>query len=287
MLIDTHSHLNFAAFDSDRDEVIKRSLKDNVWTINIGSNYYSSKKAVEIAERCEKCVYAAVGLHPINITYNSKVKSQNYKSKAKNKEDILEENFDYKKYKSLAASPKVVAIGEIGLDYWSKPKTKKKLTLFKQEQRYIFLKQLKLAEELNLPIIFHCRLAHDDLLKVLMFEVSRFKLQGAVHCFTGTWREAKKYLEMGLYLGFNGIIFKLDLDEIIKKTPLERILTETDCPFLAPPGLNLKRNEPVYVKYVAQKIAEIKKESLERIAEITTQNASRLFNLNQRKHFSI
>ncbi|MCD6429244.1 TatD family hydrolase, partial [bacterium] len=147
-MFDTHAHLNFKAFDKDRDQIIKKCLQENIWMINVGTNFFSSKIAVEIANKYEKGVYASVGLHPINIKTNSKFKIQNY-----NKEDVLEEEFDYEKYKRLAQNKKVVAVGEIGLDYYYKPKTKKRLEEFKNKQKGIFLKQIELAQELNLPII--------------------------------------------------------------------------------------------------------------------------------------
>lgn len=275
MLIDTHAHLNFNAYKDDLDEVIKRSLNNKVWMINVGSQYETSKKAVKIAEQYEKGVYAAVGLHPIHLSdgiFKTKIDQEEIEFQTR------EEDFDYQKYKELAQSKKVAAIGEIGLDYWYKPKTKKKLEEFKQKQKEVFLQQLELARELSLPVIFHCRTAHDDLLETLNFQVSSFKLRGAIHCFTGNWQQAERYLEMGLYLGFNGIIFKLDLDEIINKAPLEKILIETDCPYLTPPPME-GRNEPLYVKYVAEKIAKIKKLSYEELSNITTKNARKLFNI--------
>jgi len=293
-LIDTHAHLNFNAYKADLDKVIQRSLDNNIWMINVGSQYETSKKAVKIAEQYEKGVYAAVGLHPIHLSDGI------FKTKIDQKEiefQTREEDFDYQKYKELARSKKVAAIGEIGFDYWYKPKTKKKLEEFKQKQKEVFLQQLELARELSLPVIFHCRMAHDDLLETLNFQcakksplssfasfryretqLSSFKLRGAIHCFTGNWQQAERYLEMGLYLGFNGIIFKLDLDEIIKKTPLEKILIETDCPYLTPPPME-GRNEPLYVKYVAEKIAKIKNLSYEKVSNITTENAKKLFNI--------
>ena len=280
MLIDTHSHLNIKAFELDREKTIKRCLENNVWLINVGTNYETSKKAVEIAEKYEKGVYAAIGLHPINIKQNqkSKIKNQNDKSKFKNIENILEEEFSYEGYKELTKSKKVVAVGEIGLDYYWKPKTTKKKELFKQKQKELLLKELKLAEELNLPVIFHCRMAFDDLIDILQGS-DPCKLNGVIHCFTGNWKMAKKFLNLGFYLGFNGIIFKLDLDEVIKNIPLDKILVETDCPYLAPPNFPEERNNPLGVKFVAERIAEIKNVGFDKIAEITTENAKRLFKL--------
>jgi len=277
MLIDSHSHLNFVAFEKDRERTIKRALKEKIWIINVGSNYQTSQKAVEIAENYREGVYAVIGLHPIHLeTGLIKVKDDKEEIKIKAKE----ESFDYQKYKELTKSEKVVAIGEIGLDYYWKPKTTQKKELFKQKQKELFLKELELAEEMKLPVIFHCRMVHQDLIEVLKSKIKRqkSKIKGVVHCFTGNLNEAQQYLKMGLYLGFNGLIFKMDFDKIIEKMPLERILIETDCPYLTPPQVG-GRNEPVYLKYIAQKIAEIKNISFEKVAKITVQNAKELFNL--------
>ncbi|MFH1180901.1 MAG: TatD family hydrolase [bacterium] len=279
MLIDTHAHLNFNAFKDDADEVIRRSLAGGAKMINVGSQYSTSKRAVEIAESAswrDKGVYAAIGLHPVHLAdgiFEAKLDKEEIAFRADN------ENFDYKRYKDLAESKKVVAVGEIGLDYYYYPKNKAKLSQFINRQKKAISDQMHLAEELNLPVIFHCRSAHNDLIN----EIGSPKITGAIHCFTGTWEDAKRYLAMGFYLGFNGIIFKLNLDDIIKKTPLDRILLETDCPYLAPPPAvalaKEGRNEPLFIKYVAQKIAELKGETFEKIAEITTQNAQNLFRI--------
>jgi len=257
MLIDTHAHVNFKDFKNDANEVIQRSLDNNVWMINVGSQYATSKRAVEMAEKYPEGVYAAIGLHPIHSG----------------------EEFSYEKYKDLAKSKKVVAIGEIGLDY------KSEYVSFKERQKEVLIKQLDLAKELNLPVILHCRMAHDDLLEIIsnfQFPISK---PGVIHCFTGSWVEAEKYLKMGFYLGFNGIIFKLNLDEVIEKTSLDRILIETDCPYLTPlPAVASAkagplRNEPLYVKYIAEKIAKLKNITLEEVAEATTKNAKKIFDI--------
>lgn len=278
MLIDTHAHLNFAAFKADLDETIKKSLGNKVWLINVGTNYQTSKKAVEIAERYSEGVYAAIGLHPINLDTGL------VKMKIDEKEgENFEKEFDYQKYKEIAQSEKVKAIGEIGLDYYWRPKTAKKKELFKQRQKELLLKQLELAKELNLPIIFHCRLAHDDLINFINNYTPDERLiqRGVIHGFVGTIEHLEKYLEMGLCIGFNGIIFKniegVNFEENIKKTPLDRILIETDCPYLTPPPIENQRNEPLYVKYVVEKIAKVKNLSCEEIAKITAENAKKLF----------
>ena len=271
--VDTHAHLNFSAYKNDVDEVIRRSLDNNIWMINVGSQYETSKRAVEIAEKYEKGVYAAVGLHPIHLeTGLVKIKEDPDEIQF----NTREESFDYERYKGLAGSKKVVAIGEAGFDYYWKPKSQINLELFKEKQGAILLQHLKLARELNLPVIFHCRMAHQDLINEL--KIKNYELRGVVHCFTGTWEQAQEYMNMGVCLGFNGLIFKMDFDEVIKKTPLDKILIETDCPYLTPAPMS-GRNEPIYVKYVVEKIAQLKNLSYEEIAETTAQNAQKLFNL--------
>lgn len=254
MFIDTHSHLNFKDFDNDRADVIKKTLESGVFLINVGSDYESSKKARDIASQYEYGVWAGVGLHPSD-----------------NKKEV----FDYQRYKELAQSKKVVAIGECGLDFLETTKEEEK-----SKQKDLLIEQINLATELKLPLILHCRKAHKELIEILQQQSKSHNLQGVVHCFTGSWEEAEQYMELGFYLGFNGIIFKFDVEETIKKMPLEKMLLETDCPFLTPPQILKKRNEPVNVKFVAQKIAEIRSENLEKISETTFENAKKLFNLD-------
>ena len=291
MLIDTHAHLNFNAFKDDTDEVIRRSLNEGIWMINVGSNYETSKKGVEIAAKTPLGVFAAVGLHPINLdTGLVKVKYDPEEG------SHLEKEFDYEKYKNLALQSlgeggKVVAIGEIGLDYYWKPKTRKKKEIFNKKQKELLVQQLELVKELDLPVIFHCRMAHDDLIDFLIKNPEIRPKKAVAHGFVGNVKQLKKYLDFGFYIGFNGIIFKkiegINFEDLIKNTPLERILIETDCPYLLPPpaeaaasaGLKIDRNEPLFVKYIAQEVARIKNLSFEKVAEITTKNANGLFKL--------
>lgn len=278
MIIDTHSHLNFKAYDKDREEVIKRTLDSGVFCLNVGTKYETSKKAVELAEEHDG-IYASIGLHPFHIkTDLVKIKTDEDEGNFK----PLGEEFDYEKYKELAKSKKVVAVGEIGLDYYYKPKTKAKLEQFKEKQKQVFLQQLDLARDLNLPVILHCRMAHDDLLKILgaQIAVSYKEIRGVVHCFTGGVKELEQYLNLGFYIGFNGIIFKMDLDEVIKNCPLDKILVETDCPYLTPPAEGKdNRNEPIFVKHVIQRIAGLKGLSFDEVAQKTAQNAKDLFDV--------
>ena len=277
MIVDTHSHLNFTAYDKDRDEVIKRTQREGVVCIDVGTKYETSKRAVELAEKYGG-IFAATGMHPIHI------KTDLLKLKTDKEEGAfapLGEEFDKERYRELAKSKKVVAIGEIGLDYYYRPKSKTKQEQFKEKQKEVFIEQLKIAEELNLPVIIHCRMAHEDLINILQSEILNLKskIKGVVHCFTGTLQEAQEYIKMGFYLGINGIIDKLDMDEVIKKIPLDKILVETDCPYLSPPEAGVERNEPIFVKYIVQKIAGLKGISFDEVASATTQNAKRLFKI--------
>lgn len=251
MLVDTHAHLNFKDYESDCDEVVKMAFKNGVWIINAGANFETSKKAVELAEKYPQGVFAAVGLHP---------------------SEIANEEFSYEKYKELALSEKVVAIGEIGLDYF---RLKNNDSEIKEKQKEIFIRQIELAAELKKPVSIHCRYAHNDVLEIL-----NFKLKGVIHCFTGTGEQAKRYRELGFKLAFNGIItFSRDYDEILKETPIEDILLETDCPYLAPVPYRGRRNEPSYVVETAKKLAEIKNLPFEEAAEKTFKNAAEVFKI--------
>jgi TatD DNase family protein len=271
MLVDTHSHISFKAYDEDRDEVIRRTQKEGVVCIDVGTKYETSQKVVELAEKNEN-IYAAIGMHPIHI------KTDLMKLRMDEEEGAfapLGEEFDKGKYKELAKNKKVVAIGEIGLDYYYKPKTNTKLEKFKELQKKVFIEQLDLASDLNLPVIIHCRMAHEDVLEIL----SKRKNKGVIHCFTGSWEEAQKYINLDFYLGINGIIYKFNIDEVIKKAPLDKLLIETDCPYLTPPAAEAERNEPIFVKNIAQKIAELKGVTFDEVASTTTQNAENLFKI--------
>ncbi|MBU1102617.1 TatD family hydrolase [Patescibacteria group bacterium] len=287
MLIDAHAHVNFVAYKDDGDEVTKRALKENIWMINVGSEHDTSQRAVEYAKKYPEGVYAAVGLHPIHL------KEQEINAQIDEYETVefktSAERFDYECYKALVlsassgqANEKVVAIGEIGLDYYHITDNSKQITKNKLLQRETLLEQMALAQELDKAVIFHCREAHNDLLATLKQwdMVGNKKLRGVIHSFSGRWSQAEFYLEMGFYLGFNGIItFARDYDKVIKQMPIEQLLLETDCPYLTPVPFRGKRNEPAYVKYVAEKVAELRGISFEKVAEITTKNAKALFKI--------
>lgn len=279
MLIDTHAHLNFIAYKDDRDAVIKRALDNDVWLINVGSQIDTSKRAVEISQQYKEGVFAAVGLHPIHLQ----------KMEVKEQVDPLEsfeflsrlEEFDKEKYYELAQKPKVIAIGETGLDYFHVTCNMKHVTKVKQKQKEVFIQQLELANELDKPVIIHCREAHKDILEILKEQKPRLKnLRGVVHSFSGRWSQAQQYFDLGFLISFNGLItFARDYDKVIINSPLEKILLETDCPYLTPIPFRGKRNEPSYVKYVAEKIAELKGMSVDKVAKVTTSSAREVFGI--------
>jgi TatD DNase family protein len=252
MFIDTHTHLNFKAFANDYGEVIERAKKAQVeYLICPSSNLETSKKAVEIAEKFPS-VYAAVGLHAIHVK---------------------EETFDDEKFLKLAQNKKVVAVGETGLDYYYDRSTA-------ELQKEVFEKHLKLAQKVGKPVIIHSREAYEDVISVL--SAQSMEPKGVIHCYLGDWSTAQIFLEMGLNLSFTGIITftkSHDLLNVIENVPLEKILIETDSPWLAPEPYRGKQNEPAFVAEVARKIAEIKKIDVDEVARVTTQNAIDLFEL--------
>ncbi|MFZ3057672.1 MAG: TatD family hydrolase [Minisyncoccales bacterium] len=266
MIFDTHTHLNFSEFDKDRDELIKKILNSEIGIINVGTNFKSSEKGINIANEYED-VFASVGLHPLNIAYDSSESKEYFETE----EEFLEDGFDYEKYKELAKSKKVVAVGECGLDYYHKPKG---VEGFEEVQKRVFEKHLDLAKELDLPIILHCRNAFDDTYEI----ISKKNNKGVLHCFTGTKEEVERFSALGFYFGITGIIFKTDMEEAIKIIPMDRILLETDCPYLSPPKFE-ERNNPLSLKYVIEELARIKGVSIKEIEEITRQNTKDLFNI--------
>lgn len=279
MLIDTHAHINFNAYRNDSEEVVKRALENNTWMINVGSQFSTSRRAVKIAENYNEGVYAAIGIHPIHlVSANVDEEDMQFESRA--------EDFDYKIYKKLAQSKKVVAIGEIGLDYFHmKNRTKegvgeRKIEEIKKKQKEVFINQFKLAQELNLPVIVHSREAHDDLIKIIKELSARYPLaKGVVHCFDGDLETAKKYFDLGFMISFTGLITFVNGYEWIRDIPDQNFMIETDSPYLTPPPHRGERNEPVYIKYIASKIAEIRGVSTEEIEKITTRNAKKFFNI--------
>lgn len=258
MYIDTHCHLNFYAFKDDVNDVIKRAKRAGVGKfIVIGANLYSSKKAVELAQIYPE-VYAAVGIHPhhANEFFNGTIRFQH---------NLL------KKLYEMAKNKKIVAVGEIGLDYY---KYNSDVPFSPREkQRELLLEQLTIARELNLPAILHCREAFNDL-----FHILPKNIRGVLHCFSGGLLHLKKTLDHGLLVGFDGnITYNQLLREAVLKTPIERLLLETDSPYLTPVPYRGERNEPKNIRFVAGHIAKIKKLDRLMIIGKTTENANKLF----------
>ena len=258
-LIDSHCHLQFPKSKDDLKEVITRAQEAGVAMICVGTDYKTSKQAIEIASQHQN-IWATVGLHP---------------------NDNLGEEFNADEYEKLLKTNKVVAMGEIGLDYYRTTEEADK-----QFQRDRFEQQLAVAIKADKPIIIHSRdagkgsvgVVHADLLAILQNNLPARR--GVAHSFTGTIDEARKYLDLGFYISFNGIItFARQYDELVKFVPLDRVLLETDAPFLAPEPHRGQRNEPSYIVEVAKKLAELKNEPLDDIISQTTKNTQKLFKI--------
>ena len=252
-LVDIHCHLDFPEFDEDREDVIKRTLRADVWFINVGTYFATSKKALEIATNYAG-VFSSVGLHP----------------------QYMNEGFNVGNYEQLARDGKVVAIGECGLDY---RRVSDRDEWARKQQKEIFKKQITLSMEFNKPLMIHCRDAHADLLSMLKL-YSSDRLKGNIHFFSGTIEDAREYLALGFNVSFAGpITFDGSYDEVLRAVPLQRMMIETDAPFVSPAAYRGKRCEPMYVEEVAKKIAEVKGISFEEVARQTTENAMSFFQL--------
>jgi TatD DNase family protein len=268
-LIDIHSHINFNAFKEDANAVIERTLKGGVWTILVGSQIDTSRRAVQYAETYPEGIYAAIGLHPIHLadTYVDANEIDTGKEVPGFKTRM--ERFDHAAYKELAEHSKTVAIGECGLDYFRVPGGEET----KQLQAETFRKHIALAREVKKPLMIHCRNAYEDLLQILREEKAE-EIGGDVHFFAGSWDIAKQFLDLGFYLSFTGVLtFTRDYDKVVKNMPLDRIMVETDAPYVTPVPHRGTRNEPLYVEFTARRIAEIKNIEPNKMAEQLTANA--------------
>lgn len=275
--IDIHSHINFKDFDEDRDDVIRRALENDTWVINVGTQLNTSKKAVEMAEKYEEGVYAIIGLHPIHTgaSYHD-TKELGEEGKAFTSRG---EVFDKEAYLELLRHPKVLGVGECGLDYYRLEKD----SIEKQKQA--FIEQIKIANEVGKPLMLHIRNnpedktvnAYQDALSILR-EYARVK--GDVHFFAGSIQDAKDFIDFGFTLSFTGVLtFTHDYDEVVKMIPLDMIMSETDSPYITPVPHRGKRNEPLYVQEVVKKIAEIKGLDEETVSKALIENAKRVFKI--------
>ncbi len=283
MLIDTHCHVHVNAFKDDMDEVIKRALASGVKMITVGTQRDTSASGLLVAEKYEG-VWASVGLHPNHVC------DPEFLDPNELEHPVHGETFDPGYYRKLALHPKCVAIGECGLDYYRLPEGGDH-ALMKRKQEEALRAHFDLATELGKPVIIHCRDAHAEQTKIIREYVEAGKLarRGVIHCFTGTLDEARAYIELGFYISFTGIITfppRKDegevspLQQTVKGISIDRILIETDAPYLTPIPFRGKRNEPAHVKFVAEKIAQLKGMTMEEVAKITTENAQQLFDLN-------
>ncbi|OFI05493.1 putative deoxyribonuclease YcfH [Clostridium acetireducens DSM 10703] len=253
-IFDSHAHYDDESFDEDRHSIIENLRKNNVIGIlNCGSSMKGAKMSVELANTYD-FIYAAVGIHPEFA------------------EEVNERTIN--KLREFAKNNKVKAIGEIGLDYYYDENPSKEV------QKTAFINQMKLAEELDLPVIIHDREAHKDTLEILkMFP----NVKGVVHCFSGSVEFSKECLKLGYYIGFTGVVtFKnaKKVVEVVKEVPLNRLLVETDCPYMAPTPFRGKRNKSDYIAYIIKKIAEIKSIDEKELSEATILNVKNLLKLN-------
>lgn len=251
-LCDTHAHIYFEQYINTFSDLIE-DIKNNLeFVVSISCDMESTLKSLKLAKKYPKLIYSTIGYHPVDISLYNEI--------------------DYQKMLEIAKKEReyVIAFGEIGLDYhWMKNT--------KDEQKSMFLKQLKDAYNLNLPVIIHSREALDDTIKIL----KSTKNIGILHAYPGTYDECKEILDR-FYIGIGGTLtFKNNLitKELVKKLPLDRIVIETDSPFLTPVPFRGKINNPIYVKYVAEEIAKIKEINLNEVIKVTTENAKKIFNI--------
>jgi TatD DNase family protein len=255
MFFDTHAHLNAEQYNEDLQEVIDRALSEGISNIVVvGFDRPTIEKAMELTEKYD-FIYASIGWHPVDAI------------------DMTEEDLQW--IEELSGHPKVVALGEMGLDYyWDKSP--------KDIQQEVFRKQIRLAKKVKLPIVIHSRDATADIVEILK-EEGAGEVGGIMHCFSGSPEIAQECVDMNFYISLGGpVTFKnaKKPKEVADIIPLEKLLIETDCPYLTPHPHRGKRNEPSYVKLVAEQIAEIKGLSTEEVAQATTENAKKLFGIN-------
>ena len=304
MLFDSHCHIQFQGYQDDRNEVILRCRQKGVKMNAVGTQKNTSKLAVELAEANED-IYATIGLHPIHL----------HATQVDEEESSFlshEENFDEVFYDELAKSKKVIAVGECGLELYHLPEGVDKEKIL-EKQKEIFIQQYNFALKHGLPLVIHVRDAYEEQIQLLQFlpldkgrqggveslstapalrvrpSLSKEgnRVEGVIHCYSGNWQQAQKFLDMGFYIGFTGVITfparktnpqpTLDLLEVVEKCPLDRILIETDAPYLAPQAYRGKKCEPWMVEEVVKEIAKIKHLSRETVEETVYQNTLNLF----------
>jgi TatD DNase family protein len=276
--VDVHTHVNLAAFKEDQDEVTKRALEAGVAHINVGTQRDTSEAAVALAEKYEKGVYAAIGLHPVHTSKSFHDTQELDSAPTVDAKGFISrgEVFDHDFYKSLAEHPKTVAIGECGLDFYRVEEDTADV------QKEAFVAQIAMANEVRKPLMLHIRSgsganAYRDAHELLK---AHAKVLGNVHFFAGSIEDAKLFLEMGYTVSFTGVItFTHDYDEVVAYVPLDAIHAETDAPYVTPAPHRGMRNEPFHVQEVVKKIAEIKNLNLETVRTQLRENARRVFDI--------
>jgi TatD DNase family protein len=281
-LIDSHCHIHFNAYQADMDEVIARTLNKGVFMITVGTQKDTSRTGLEVAKRHEG-MWATVGLHP-NHTVEQEFWDDDElppQEQATPKIQTRAEEFDMEYYRELAKHPKCVGIGEFGLDWYRIPEgVDRREVMYRQEQTV--RAQFDLATDVHKPVVIHCRDAYSRQAEMIQEAIGEGKLarRGVIHCFTGTLPEAQAFLELGFYISFSGILtFAKNLQKVAREIPLDRLLVETDSPYLTPSPDRGKRNEPWRVEYVAMKLAELKGVTLEEAAQQTVRNTKQVFDL--------
>lgn len=266
---DAHTHTNFVAYKDDREAAILRAKDAGVVMNIVGTQKETSAFAVQLAEKYDN-VYATIGLHPIHTSksfHDAKELGEGGKGFTSRGE-----TFDPAVYEKLALHPRVIAIGECGLDYYRCDESTKAV------QKSAFIQQIELANNVKKPLMLHIRNAYEDALEILK---AHAKVRGDVHFFAGDWNTAKKFLEIGFTISFTGVLtFTHDYDEVVKNVPLNMILSETDAPYVTPVPNRGKRNEPAYVIEVVRAIARIRGEDFEKVAPQLLANARRVFNIS-------
>ncbi len=274
-MFDSHTHIHFPAYNKDRDEVIKRAQEAGVKMITVGTNLETSLGAIKIAEKYPDDIWATIGFHP------SHVSSENWYFDKNEMQKPIHEAFHIDNFKEIASHPKVVAIGECGLDYF---RLKGDSSQIKEGQKKAFVEQIELAHQFQKPLMIHCRPSKnsDDAYLDLIKIITDYELQinKVVHFYVGSLSAMRQLLNLGCSFSFGGVIsFVRDYDEVIKFLPIENILLETDAPYVAPEPYRGQRNEPAYIIEVAKKIAELKNISLEEVIKKTTENTKIIFNI--------
>ncbi|MBI4132705.1 MAG: TatD family hydrolase [Candidatus Sungbacteria bacterium] len=271
-LIDSHAHVQFPAYDADRDEVMQRAHEDGIGVVNIGTQYSTSEDAVRLADQHPGWAWATVGFHPNHIDHEAHYDPQELRERSP-------EVFEIEKFRNLVHHPKVVAIGECGLDYY---RIRNYESGIMERQKEVFRHQIELAKEVRKPLVIHCRSAFTDLVRFLTpitLHPTPYG-NGVVHFFSGSWEDAQNLIDLGFYLGFGGVItFARDYDEVVTKAPLDRILVETDAPYVAPVPWRGKRNEPAYIVETVKKIADLRSIRYDEVARVTYENTKRLFRI--------